>query len=47
MLRIPVEKIRGNKKIYSFLEYEGELHIFVLRRRKDQITNPTPHLGSE
>ena len=30
-----------------FFEYAEELHIFVLRRRKDPITEPTPPLGSE
>jgi len=32
---------------FFLIEYTGELRIIVLRRKKDPITKPTPHLGSE
>ena len=42
-----MEQIHNPYATFFSLEYAGELCIFVLRRRKDPITEPTPPLGSE
>jgi len=44
VLIMPIARDHENI-IFFFLEHEGELRIFVLRRKNNPITDPKAHLG--